>query len=588
MTFLYGQTTWDGWIDKFADLVSGTAPDDQGTTCALADRWRVRFGPDAGSSYRSIAPPASQDLTVTQEHRQGYWLRYDDCCIYNNGNASGKDFLRQKTIWTQWHANFKEWLVVTAKVTVANTVVGNYSTARVALYAVGFDNVGNATAIVANTTLTPTTDGTCTYTYNSCTITFQIGNADTGKVTVNSFYARSFTAAFPGGVDAWRNAARNVDGLYEFTAGDVPVGVDGTDYVVNIGPLKHGFWGANTVSSVPYNNLAGKSQVAGSSTQTGGTCGLAIKTNAALTGSHYTVTFTKSQGCGYLLTSGGSFYLGFGGVGQALDGSFIRGDEGETYLTGAMSFLTASPANGSSIVQYWISVAATHIAVVLNVEGTSGWTITSNLYAKVVSDDATYGTCWMRGFWGSSLLWMRNGAHSIIERALSQGKGFYDGGRDWQTGFGRYDTMPLDYYSDWRTGEQGFSDFYWNQWASLYVLTHGSNSSSSGMPLVPWTITLSRMPLSDSRWQLAGFSLMDGDTPKAVDTTTGSVGKWKYRGYVSEGLYQTPAGTFNHGDELTDTVSGNKYLLWNSNANTFPSYAPEASGTNPGIVLEEE
>lgn len=592
MSFLYGRTTWGSWSDKFLDLISGTSTDDQGNTCSVADRWRVRF--DVGTSaFRAIAPPASTDELITQEHRQGYWGRYDDCCIYKDGSASGQDFMRQKSVWTSWHASFLEWLIVTVRVTTANTTVGNYSTARVALYAMGVNKAGGFNPIASNTVLTPAADGTCTYTYTTgYTMTFQIGNAATGKVTVDSFYVRSFSAMFPGGVDWWRRAGRNVDAAYEFTAGNTPAGIAGTDYIVNIGPLKQA-WSGNITNNGSFTSYMASKFVGnwGASVQSAGTTGLGLVTNAALTGDRYEVSFTKNEACAYVYsdpTTLGYFYLTFGGVGQSLDGSFMRGVEGELSLATSSAFLYAPPANLSSVVQYWISVTATHIAVVLNVEGASGWNITGNLYAKVVQDDPSYGTCWMRGYRGNTLYWNRNGANYLIERAMQQGKGFYDGGRDWQTGQGRLDTYPLDYWSSWNSGDWGATEFYSVQYPNLYMLNHGGTSSSGPLPIVPWNISAANAPLADTRWRLVGFSLMDAASSGVTDTVAGAVGKYAFRGFVAEGMYQTPANTFNHGDELTDTTTGDKYLLWNSNANTFPSYGPESASIYPGIVLEEK
>lgn len=591
MSFLYGQTTAGAWPDKFVDLISGATPDDQGTTCALADRWRARYG--ASPSYLCIAPPASQDELVTQEHRQGYWGRYDDCCIYTDGAASGMDYMRQKTIWTSWPTSFREWAIITVRVLTANTTAGNYSTASLRLYAVSFDKAGVQTSNATNVVVTPAADGTCTYTYTGGTMTFQIGNSVTGKVTKDSFYVRAFSAQFPGGVDWWRRSARNVDSAYEFTAGAAPSGTLGVDYAVNIGPMHQTCGNPPTPTQNVYNYMAGMSQTTGSSVQSTASNGLAIMTNAALTGSRYEVSFSKAEGVCSVVISGTTttyFALQFGGVGQSADASLITGVEGESTtsaLSSSLYFLKYYPPNTSSIIQYWISVTATHIGVVINAETTSGWSISGNLYAKVVQDDPSYGQCWMRGFTGGTRQWTRNGSSAIIERALYQGKGFHDGGRDWQTGQGRHDITPLIYYGNWNAGGCG-SAMFSSSYDTLWVLNHGSTSSTGGLPIVPWTINAAGMPISDSRWRLAGFSLMDGTSPTATDTSIGSVGQWKFRGYVSEGVYQTPSGTFNHGDELTDTVTGDKYLLWNTGIDMFPSYGPEAAGTYPGFVLEEK
>lgn len=584
MSFLYGRTTWGALRDKFLGLISGASLDDQAVACDVGDRWRVSSSGVSGDY--SMAPPATEDETITQEHRMGYWSRFDDCVLYYDGTVSGKDFMQQKSCWSAWDTNFKEWVIVTTRVSVTNTTASNYSTARVILYAFSLGSDGSHFAMSSGTTLTPASDGTCTYTYGSSTMTFKIGNAATGKVMQDSFYARCFANTFRGGVDWWRRSGRNVDGLHSFT--ETPTGTEGTDWTVNIGPQQLASPGVNNSNySVIYNYMAGLSNVSGASVSQLGSCGLAIKTNAGLTGDHYKVSFTKQEALCYLSSSATSLYLLPGGFGVAFDGTPVWGVEGNSYASAAYSWLNGSPASGDSIVQYWITVSATSISVVLNVQQTSGWQITSNTYTKVVRDDESYGVCWMRGYLGYNMYWLRNGMSALLERAMYKGAGFNDGGRDWQTGQGRLDITPLLYYNFWYRDACGGQNFYFFDSELLYLQSRGSYSNNAILAL-PQINDKDFLPLSDTRWRMSGFSLMDDSAATAYDTVKGRIGKNLFRGYVAEGLYQAQSGDYNAGDELTDTVTGDKYLLWiGSTAFMFPGPLPDSSYP-PGVALEEK
>lgn len=583
MTFLYGRTTRGLLQNKLLDLISGQAADDQGTVTAVSDRWRVRLTGLSGDG--SFAPPASNDELVTQEHRQGYWGRYDDCCIYTDGSASGMEFMQQLTCWTGWHTNFRDWLICTARITTSNTTAGDYSTARVQFYAVALYSSKSSGGVASAVTITPAVDGTCTYTYTSgYTITFKIGNSVTGKVLVGSYYIRSFTNRYRGGVDWWHRASKNVDSSYSFTTGDAPVGVDGTDWEVNIGPNQYGCPNGDGSTNFyqymasPVGNISGAAPSAGSS-------GLGIMTNSALTGSHYEVSFTKQEGLATLIQSGAYVYLRPGGVGKGPDGTtFIRAIDGNDLQSTGNSFLYHNASSDSSTVQYWLSVSSTGIGVVLYGEGASSWQTTANLYAKVVPGDPSYGSCWMFGNLGYWWNWFRNGSHALIEVAMSRGKGYYDGGRDWQTGQGRHDMFPMAYCQYWYSGSYGSQMFCYSETEVNYIQSPGGSSSGSFTPIIPFNVNRTTKPPLSFPWTLSGFSLMDTDNSGMQDTTTGRVGKYMYRGYVAGGIYWMSSGGYAQGDELTDSISGAKYLLWNSSNATFPGNSTYATG----FALEEK
>jgi len=261
-----------------------------------------------------------------------------------------------------------------------------------------------------------------------------------------------------------------------------------------------------------------------------------------------------------------------------------RGQEGHysSSFNSYVTWLRHSAGSGTSIIQYWISVTPTHLAIVLNADGGSSWSTSGNLIAKVTQDDpSNYGTCWLLGYPGSPYQWYRIGTHSLIEMALAQ-PGFHDNGRDWQNGQGRLDYHSLEGYGAWYQGDWGGSFSVPPRYLQSSTVT-GSTQSSYMLPVIPVTRDRTSLPLLvDQRWFLGGYGLMDSQVD-TTDTTARAVGMWRPRGYVAEGIWYLATGGFNQGDELTDTATGKKYLLWLAGSYTFPGVSFGAWG----LALEE-
>ena len=561
--FLKGETTWAELVDKLIDLATGAVADDVGNTVPVDDRWRR---PLAGVPH--LVAPASTDVQITQEHRAGYWLRIDDAVMFADKTDLANQFVRQTAVWSAWHSGFREALICTMQVTTPNTVAGDYSNAVVRIKANSHDGSAG-TAITGGVLVTLNAAGVGTWTYASgYTMSFALGDPS-GFLAGNAFYYRVFTNKWRGGIDTWRGYGK---ATAVATFGTPLAGVEGVD------------WDETLDYCPPPGNTLQTSANYWETTATGvawmdAGWGVGYRTNTALNGAPYEVTFSKNECQIQVFTSTVNYlFLRWGGTGLDAAGTTRRyGREGSTGSAGN-SFLrpfTGTPV-GTSRIQYWLSVKDGHLAVALNGDSAKAGVTTHNLLAKVEVDDPDNDNgCWMKGAVANFRAWQRLGPHYLIERLSA--KGLRDGGRDWQTGYGRMDFHPFD-ASEWANGECGYtwttSDISDNR-----MMTPDSNASEV-WPL-PQTIDRTVLPnLVDPRWPLLGWSLAD-EVTRTTESSSRITGLYRPRGYVGRGLWMTPRGGFADGDELVDTDTGDRYMLFLANAQS-------ALGTiNTALVLEE-
>lgn len=578
MSYLHGVTTWGALLQKLSDLITGATADDFAVTAAAGDRWQK---PTADEFI--FCPPASQGWGLSQEHRAGYYLRIDDCCFYTDGTSRAATFCRATAALSAFHANFNEILTVQIKVATANSTPGNYSTAVLNIALFSTNAAGTYTALIGKTTtVTVAADGSWTYNYVSGTtvpITGQVGDPS-GTLAAGAYFVRHFTNVHRGGIDYWRGFEKAPGGASFAVA---PPGVAGTDYDV----LGYGTYVPPTLGapSATYCLNPRDSYVW---PQRGYSAGLGIKTTAGLTGDRYVVQFTVYDALFRVALGTNTLTLGWGGWGTdlATGRRYGAGGWGDgTTLTPWLQPWTGTPLAATN-VQYWISVTPTHLAIVLNGDTTiTGGTLTANYLAKITPDDPSGDarSAWMVQRISTTdynKIPYRWGQHYLFNRLDQLGAGFRDGGRDWQTGSGRNDfwtAVGWNYYGDSGTGNVlGQAS---TAYAGFCVTNAGDSSWANQYQALPTSIDRTYLPGPDSRWQFTGISIADGDI-RSVTEAAYNAGRNRQRGWVAEGLLSTPTGNFNSGDELTDVVTGDKYMLFSATI----AYAPFAAG----FALKEE
>lgn len=570
MTYLKGETTWGAagatLLTKILDLITGTVADDFGTTVATADRWRR---PVAGASAY-ICPPASTDVVQTQEHRAGYWTRIDDACLYVDGSAAANMKVRQTAGWNAWHAVFGEIMVMTMQVITPNTVAGDYSNA-VARFR--WQSLSVADVVVgqgSGATVTLNAAGTGTWTYVAG-YTMSINVTDpSGILKSGACYTRAFTNTYRGGIDYWRGYAKSPTRAITWVT--APAGTSGTDWAPtdNEAAFSHisNMSASTSYWETPSNYYLGLSPY----------YGLGIKTDAGLTGARYEVTFNKNEAGGLFYMSGNTILHRWGGTGVKSNATRLYGLEGDVAVNGPtwLQPFTGTPVS-TSRVQYWITVKEGHIAVVLNGDpGSGGGVVTANMIAKMAVEDSVNDLgCWFKGA-VNVVTYYRMGAHYLVER-LSK-KGFNDGGRDWQTGSGRVDYLQYNDASGWWYGQQGFG---W--WTNAprdnppRVLSVDNANTYYPVPFSTDRVTQNRV---DPRGPMLGFWCSDGAVTQVENAKFD--GLYRPRGRVERGYWMYPTGGWASGDELQDSVTGEKWMLFGVTA-----YVGSLVSGYGGLALEQ-
>ena len=581
MTWLQGITTWGALVPKLAQLACGEVADDLSVTCATGDRW-VR---DISTSYDLIRTPTSQDVASgTLHNRAGYFtLMSYNAGVTPNTYTIHKGVCKMTAVFSGVPTGLtaaNRW-VVFVKVNTVNTTPSDYSTARLDVYYLDLD-ANTTSALGSATSQAPNAAGTVTVTLGTRTFTINVSDPS-GTLAAGTVWCRGFTATYVGGVDWFGPFYCRKSAPATFTVN--PPGTVATDYdLVDI------YTATSTIANVV---PAGPSWA----WFPGGILdGVGIKTNTALTGAQYTFSFNmalhKMRMFAQSGAANGQVGCDYGG-GGGLDAGTYRRKGGWTSAIWMMPFTTAGSVVSTSQVQYWMSVKANKILIILNGDpGATGvtssagmWTFTPydylggsyDKFPVIVTAAVNVGESTTTPD-AHTLKTMMRYMDQVIRQNGSEG-------RDWQDKWLRWDTAV----NVGTVGPGSTAPFQDNQIVShsfcgttdavgtaLPMLTvnsggGGANNSPSAIP------ALSTKPnVLSGKWRMYGYSFPDILFPVAnvsvsttfVQNTTfiGRAGECDApRGYVPAAVTSPwlllPGGQFATGDELTDTISGAKFFL---------------------------
>ena len=595
MTFLKGTTTWGDLRDKIVALVCGEVADDYGVTASSTHKWRRM-----ASGQPVVAPPSSTDHTITQEHRSGYWLRVDDTGFQANRLSAALAWCKTTAISTgTWNAN-NQSLHVSLRVVSSNTVAGNYSNATVYWY-VQYATTTSAGSLTGSNSVTLNASGVGTFTYSGITFTVQLGDPS-GILPANACFWRWFTPTYRGGIDTWRGYGRATSAPSYSVA---PSGTSGTDYdPVSLLIRKNGLTNSDSYLAVPRMVESATPTSYGYAYPGGFEQGMGIKTNTALTGNRYVVSFSASNALHALIYAGGTAANSsrlnaiYGGLGvDPTDGSTQYGASGynrctNTYDTG-YAFLRPFPNTtvATAGVEYWISVTPKHIAIALNGSSTySGYT-TLNEIAEITQLESIpgRGKTWFVGAHTEPNLpafsdvrpYYRWGPHPLAAKISTVG--VRDGGRDWQTGSGRCDIFVNTRASIWHQSMGFLGEVLYP--TSLYSYQNDGLFTGTYFP-VPAVRTPTVVSTFESEMAFMTpfpWNYSDSASNSGADAYIANYSRPE--GIVDHGIFVLGQGGWAEGDELTDTVTGKKYMLFKASARTGVAYS--SSDTFWGLALEE-
>lgn len=537
MTWLRGQTTWGALSSDLTKLICGEITDGVGTTCASGDQWvRETVGVDV------IRTPAPKDVASgSMSNRSGYYALTLASTESSPmvATAGGLSVCRVTTPFTSDPSvsGFHRWTVVVTVQTV-NSVAGNYSTARVNYTCFDADS---GTTLFNQVSIALSSGGLLTM-FNGHSVTL---SDPSGFLAFNTTWRRSFTSTYMYGIDYWPMYHRRSAAV---TFSVNPSGVAGTDYdIVEIVP-------PHTIGSGPNFH------------------GLGIKTATGNSGNLYTLSHPMALMKMRIFNSANNGVLSLD-VGQSkldtVNGSVMR-PVGLRLTSWAKCFQTPASASSSSIVQYFMSVKSDGIVLVLNGDpGNSGKLGTAHVSAFTpvdptydvfpvafnasVNDDTGTGT-------GA-----QQNAVQYYYWALRRRQDGSEGSRDWQTRWMRSDAGNA---ANVYTGFQGFTAGDVNTAtvdtstgvvaAAPLLLSAGGIQEFSGASI---SMLPSRQvkPGPDGKWHLYGHVFTD--TGMGDSTSIGIDDRRHVRGTSSDRFYYLPSDGWSNGDELTDTVSGVKYLL---------------------------
>lgn len=540
MAWLKGQTTWGTLIDKLTALACGEAADDNAVTVAVGDRWIRDI---AGQNL--LSSPASQDYALPQmSMRSGYWtLGSPQVSPASPALPSGGlTSVRQTSVWTSPPGGLTRWYVQLTCNT-GNSVAGNYNSGNWSIY---IYNADNSTMVYGNSGFVPSSSGVINMPSGaggSITVSHPTGLIPSGS----SFY-RGFSTTYPGGFDFWPMWGRRA-GAHTF--GTAPSGASGTDW---------------DVTSVP---TAYVGQVQGSGPNGGSLVGLGIKTNAALTGALYTVSWSVSGQKFRLLpnpTYAGQVDLQIGGTIQQdpVNGNVWQQMTGVQVPSWLRPYLTPGSVTNGSLIQYWMSVKATKIVIVLNADPGQSGKMTCAWLGKFTPTYPAWDV--LPWFWSPPALDYTvdnasSGMMPFFNFSLFGQKARLDastGSRDWQTGWMRSD---LNYSTDWGIA------YHYSYMPTVYA--PGWVGDMNNYLYTPSLVSArSNKPSSfDGKWWLYGPTFYDiahnGQSNNNPNNATVAPNDFRgvQRGKITDGCLFIPGDGWSNGDELTDTTTGKKYFL---------------------------
>lgn len=559
--WLQGSTTWANLDTDIAKLLCGEINDGVGAN-AGADAW-VR---DISTAFNSIRTPASVDKSLpAMSDRAGYWklLTSGTALGQNPGQTPFLTVAQQLAAISNTAAATHGRILMLITVASSNTVAGNYSTASVQWRAHDADT-GTS---LSNGTVTPTAGGIVTL-YNGITVTL---SDPSGILSVNAQWARGFTGTYIFGIDFWpwypfRSAVPT------FTT--APPGTAGTDY--------------DLIDQVPASNI-GYTGVNGIVPPGGFFTGMGCKTSTSVNGAKYTTNVVKvadqklainksvNPGNGYL-------DLTFGPMPQdsVASGGGLRPSCCPIISGWLRCATTPASVTGTMAIQYWISVKPTGIVIILNAD--PGQTGKMGTAAVVKADNVTDPTYDFEPWYaterpndlpgnqaGTTLMWTRRTYFG--ERRRRDGSW---GTRDWQTGHMRSDFL----------GSLGIG-FGFQNWSYMWMgmlneaLGFGNDATiTHNDTLYGSSMNNTVKPESDGNWHIYGFAMSEAsrDGANIQGNFTVSWPSYYYAAAQGSGISPENAqvvvrgtlvshygritgGGWSNGDELTDSVTGAKYLL---------------------------
>lgn len=533
MTWVKGTTTWAALATDLTKLICGEMADGVGTTVAVGDRWLREYD----TTVDAIRSPASKDInTGACSMRAGYWA------LTTAGTEGvGRLSFMRNTVVRNSTAGAR--IMYRLTVDIANTVSGDYSTARLRVYSWDCDT---GAVIRTGDTFNPSAAGDVSFDG----MTVRIGDP-TGFFPINLNFWRMFTDTYRGGIDYWPMYAKR-SAAASFSTN--PPGVSATDYdIVEIAPP----YSYCTTSTSYSNNCHTWSR------SNWGT-GLGIKTNAGLTGAVYVVSFPMALHKIRLFNrSDAAGILGLTIGRMSLDGAVYRPNAAQEVSQWARAFQVAAQVVSTSIISYWMSVKSDGIVLVLSGDpGVTGKTCVSHI-SLLTPYDANYDVMPVIFNGGLQDYTADYAAYSAYDSAalntywsLRRRLDGTEGGRDWQTKWMRCDLM--EYGSAWSgqayTWDQSYTMAAWGTWTY--------NSNVNGRPSILPLRQLKPHPY-DARWWLYGVAYGDA---AAWDLSTtpanpGTMDHRQIRGVANSRWWHLPGDGWANLDELTDNSTAAKYML---------------------------
>lgn len=601
MTWVKGATTWANLANDLTKLIVGEKADDSAVTVASGDRWVrcytrsvadgvlnstttvtsataaftaadvgsqvIGTGIPVGATIASVTngttvvlsaaatatssgvslqicldtirTSAAKDVASgNMSNRSGYWTVCDSGATPSLSGAVSS-VCKQTAPYSSdpSTSGFHRW-ATTVTIQTANTVAGNYSTARFAVLTYDADSG----ALITNSSVQiPTAGGVCTLA-NGATVTI---SDPSGFVAVNTKWVRGFSATYMYGIDLWPMLSRQ--GASGPTFSVAPSGVAATDYDI-----------VQQVSAP--NSTAPLAGIRGGYHQ-----GLGIKTATGNSGALYTASWPLAMHKGRIFNSGtaGTLSLDVGDSkvdivnGNALRGLGVR-------ITGwCKAWATAGSVTGSSAVQYFLSVTADGIVFVLNADPGSTGKLATAFFGSFTPIDSTYDVMPTSfnvvtlDFTGdqATLPVLACQYNYWTLRRLQDGS---EGSRDWQTKWMRGEGLTNPFSSGgYGTDVINVSSVSVTPGVSaLMQLSYvGPNQTSlSGASAIP---SRQNKPSIDGKWWLYGYQFGEG----SWDLSASLADENRIMRATCNRIFYAPGDGWSSGDELTDTVSGLKYLL---------------------------
>lgn len=547
-TWLKGSTTYANLFTDLAALICGETADGVGTTCAVGDRWsRVDASDDTLMSH------SSADVALgNMSNRAGYAALLSHKATVASNTDGGQTYLqsvcKQTNIFTSAPGSATRWGMLFT-VSGANSVAGNYSTAVIGYFFVNLDTG----ATIYNTSTLLSAGGT--FTINGAVFTF---SDPSGILTVGTRWVRAATTTYVGGVDWWGPLYQKRRAAATFSVS--PPGVAGTDYA-QIDEVATGGAVSNSVITA----YGGGGLLSG----------LGIKTNTALTGALYTYSYSAAQHTVRFHVGSAAGYVDctFGGRRVNDSGTWrqVAGTTVDRFLRLAQT--VASVTSGMAI-QYWLAVSATRIVAVLNADPAQTGKLTCNALGTF---NARYGSGYDKFpiFVGHTVQdtttnsgnlnpLVCNGGMSLYQQKIRQDS---SEGRDWQTGWSRCERFNI--VSGSPSTDELFYAFGLNSVGSTFYTVIGQSFYTGMMQFVNSGFRTGSDLYSqhgreekpsrfDNKWHL--YPLWFEDAPRQSSNDSNVWVGSLHRGKLDSVPF-IPGDSWVSGDELTDSVSGNKYFL---------------------------